>query len=195
MEYTSVIYTYGNTSIDARDLICILQPYHIDCVVDCRPPAYTIGLTNTPSDELKKVLKQNNIDYLPFAQHFGVFPNETRNKKGNVLYSKIIKSKDFLEGIKRIENGVKKGYKICIIDHQKEIAQSKRYTFIGKFLHEKHTICHILPSGAHYTQEQMEKKLTEYTNLRKQQNSAAQTVENRRRTCSTISQQKWLPNS
>ena len=176
MENTPIIYTYGNNNIDAKDLIYILHPYHIDCVVDCRPPAYTKGMTNTPSNELKEILSKNNIIYLPFAQYFGVFPNEARNKKGNVLYSKIIKTKDFLEGINRIENGVQKGYTICIIDHQREIAKSKRYTFIGKFLHERYTICHILPSGSYYTQEQVVQKQAEYTNLYKQQNSKIQTV-------------------
>ena len=126
-----VIYTYGNNSIDAKDLVRILQPYHINCVVDCRPQAYTMELSNTPSDELQQVLKQNNIAYLPFSQHFGVFPKETRNKNGTILYSKVIKSQRFLEGIQRLETGVEKGYTICIIDHERETAPSRRYIFIG----------------------------------------------------------------
>ena len=176
MEEKPIIYTYGNTSIDVKDLICILQPYHINCIVDCRPQAYTIGMTNTPSDELQQVLKQNGIAYLPFAKHFGVFPNETRNSKGTILYSKVIKTSNFLEGIERIERGVQKGYIICIIDYEKEIAKSRRYTHIGKYLHEKYTICHIFPSGTHFTQEQVEQKQAERKSYRKQKNHMAQTI-------------------
>ena len=171
-----VIYTYGNNSIDAKDLIKILQPYHINCVVDCRPQAYTMELSNTPSDELQQVLKQNNIAYLPFSQHFGVFPKETRNKNGTILYSKVIKSQRFLEGIQRLETGVEKGYTICIIDHERETAPSKRYIFIGKFLKDKYTISHILPSGSAFTQEQVEQQQIEYKEIRKQKKLVAQTV-------------------
>lgn len=176
MEEKPIIYTYGNTSIDVKDLICILQPYHINCVVDCRPQAYTMKMQNTPSEELQQILTQHHIAYLPFGNHFGVFPNETRNTKGTVLYSKVIKSSNFLEGIERIEEGIQKGYTICIIDHQKEIAKSIRYTFIGKFLHEKYTICHILPSGAHLTQEQVGEKQDKYSSIRRQKNLVSQAI-------------------
>ena len=91
MDSKPIIYTYGNISIDGLDLIHILQPYHINCVVDCRPQSYTMLMNNTPSDELQQLLKQHDITYLPFSQHFGTFPNETRNTKGTILYSKIIK--------------------------------------------------------------------------------------------------------
>ena len=176
MEGKPIIYTYGNINIDVKDLICILQPYHINCVVDCRPQAYTIEMQNTPSEELQQVLKQNNIAYLPFGKHFGVYPNETRNKKGTILYSKVIKSNIFLEGIERIEKGMQKGYTICIIDHQKEIAKSRRYTFIGKFLQEKYTICHLFPSGARLTQEQVGEKQEKYSSIRRQKNQMSQKI-------------------
>ena len=176
MEGKPIIYTYGNINIDVKDLICILQPYHINCVVDCRPQAYTMEMQNTPSEELQQVLKQNNIAYLPFGKHFGVYPNETRNKKGTILYSKVIKSNIFLEGIERIEKGMQKGYTICIIDHQKEIAKSRRYTFIGKFLQEKYTICHLFPSGARLTQEQVGEKQEKYSSIRRQKNQMSQKI-------------------
>ena len=173
-----VIYTYGNNCIDAEDLVKILQPYHINCVVDCRPQAYTAVSTNTPADELQQVLKENHIVYLPFSQHFGVFPNETRNKNGTILYSKVIKSSNFLEGIQRLENGVEKGYIICIIDHERETAQSRRYTFIGKFLKDKYAISHIFPSGSAFTQEQVGQQQIEDKEKRKVKQLASQTVGN-----------------
>lgn len=171
-----VLYTYGNNSIDANDLVKILQPYHINCVVDCRPEAYTKNLSNTPADELQQVLKQNHIAYLPFSQHFGVFPNETRNKNGTILYSKVIKSPHFLEGIERIKCGIQKGYTICIIDFERETAQSRRYTFIGKFLKKEYTICHIFPSYSCFTQEQVENQQIEYKEKRRQKKLAAHKV-------------------
>ena len=176
MEGKPIIYTYGNISIDVKDLLCILQPYHINYVVDCRPQTYTRSIQNTPADQLQEVLQQHNITYLPCVQHFGVFPSEVRNSKGNILYSKVIKSNNFLEGIKLIEQEMQKGHTICIIDNQKEIAQSRRYTFIGKYLHEKHTVCHLIPAGAYLTQEQVEQKQENYKNYRRQKNRTSQKI-------------------
>lgn len=176
MEGKPVIYTYGNTSIDAKDLVHILQPYHVNCVVDCRPQAYTMYLTNTHADELKQVLNQHNIVYLPFDKHFGIFPKETRNNKGTILYSKVIKSQIFLEGIERIKNGIQKGYTICIIDHERETSNSKRYSFIGKFLANEYTISHIFLNGACFTQEQVEKQEARYKDIRKLKKKRAQEI-------------------
>lgn len=176
VEEKPIIYTYGNISIDAKDLVHILQPYRINCVVDCRPEAYTRSLSNTPSDELQQILKQNHIIYLPFSLHFGVFPNETRNKNGTILYSKVIKSPHFLKGIERLQCGVQKGYSICIIDFERYTAQSKRYTILGKFLKEQYNICHIFPSGTCFTQEQVTKQEEEYKYIRKQKKQIAQKI-------------------
>lgn len=176
MEGNPVIYTYGNTSIDAKDLVHILQPYHINCVIDCRTQAYTMSLTNTHADELKQVLNQHNIVYLPFDKHFGIFPKETRNQKGTILYSKVIKSLLFLEGVERIKNGIQKGYSICIIDHERETAKSRRYTMIGKYLSNEYTIRHIFLNGTCFTQEEVEQQEVRYKDIRKQRRQATQEI-------------------
>lgn len=173
MEEKPIIYTYGNISIDGLDLIHILQPYHINCVIDCRPQSYTMSMQNTPPDKLQQRLKNNNITYLPFYQHFGTFPNETRNAKGNILYSKIIKFSKFQEGIERIEKGAQEGYVICIIDNERDISKSIRYTFIGKFLRDKYLIRHIFLNGSCFDQDQVEKQQTELKNNRQKKKLAA----------------------
>lgn len=176
MDSEAIIYTYGNTSIDGLDLIHILQPYHINCVVDCRPQSYTMLMNNTPSDELQQLLKQHDITYLSFSQHFGIFPNETRNAKGTILYSKIIKFNKFQEGIERLEKGIDKGYTICIIDQEREVCKSIRYTFIGRFLKEKYNIYHIYLDGLCYDQNQVEIQQTKLKHNRQQKNLLAQKI-------------------
>ena len=176
MEGKTILYSYGNINIDAQDLVHILQPYHINCVIDCRPQAYTMSMSNTPSDILQRVLKQNGITYLPFSQHFGIFPNETRNVKGTILYSKVIKFSKFREGIERLENGIQKGYTICIIDQERDVSKSIRYTFIGKYLKDKYHISHIFLNGLCYSQDQVEKHLAERKENQKRKKLEAQKV-------------------
>ena len=176
MEGKPVIYTYGNISIDGLDLIHIMQPYRINCVIDCRQESYTMSMQNTPADELQEMLCQNNITYLSFAQYFGFFPNETRNTQGNILYSKAVKFNKFLEGIELLDKEVQDGYIICIIDEERDIAKSKRYTLIGKFLKNKYNVNHILLNGSSATQDQVGEQLTELKDIQKQKNSEAKKI-------------------
>ena len=104
MEKKTTIYTYGNENITAKELISLLQPYHVNCVVDCRPHLSEAIANNTPSDELRAELKAHNIHYIPFHQHFGKFPMKTLNKRGNIVYTKAIKTENFLAGVESTRN-------------------------------------------------------------------------------------------
>ena len=99
MEQKPILYTYGNIQIRAEELIHLLLPHHINCVVDCRPQNNSPIAQNTPTDELKTILKQYQIIYLPFFNHFGFFSSEVRNKKGEPVYRKVIQAENFLQGI------------------------------------------------------------------------------------------------
>jgi len=176
MEDKPVIYTYGNISIDGLDLIHILQPYHINCVIDCRPQSYTMSMQNTPADKLQQMLNQNNITYISFAQYFGFYPIETRNANGNILYSKAIKFNKFLEGIEQLDKEIQNGYTICIIDEERDIAKSKRYTLIGKYLKNTYNVNHILLNGSSATQDQAGEQIIELKNIQKQKKLEAQKV-------------------
>lgn len=155
MAQSPTIYTYGHEQINVTDLIPMLSSYKINCVVDCRPMTNT-ATNNTPSKLLAETLKQHQIFYLPFHQHFGVFPQEVCNKRGKPIYEKATRHKSFLEGIERIKNGISKGYTIIIIDNQKNIQQSKRFNLIGKFLKPSYSIVHLSSSRYPMTQEEVE---------------------------------------
>ena len=173
MEYLPSLYTYGNTLIEVNKLIHLLQPYHINCVVDCRPLTNTRIATNTPLDQLKEALQQQQISYLPFFNHFGFFLNDVRNKQGNLVYRKVIQKENFLQGIDRIHNGIQKGYRICIIDEQAETHKSKRFTIIGKYLKNTYHVLHIHHNGQCYSQKEVEQKNEDIKESRKRKNKTS----------------------
>ena len=173
MEKNLTIYTYGHENITATGLLALMQPYHVNCVVDCRPFQSEAIANNTPSDELKAVLKTHNIHYIPFYQHFGLFPQQTQNKKGNIVYTKAIKTENFLTGVERIQQGMEKGYTICIIDNLHDTKTSKRFTLIGKYLKNTYRIIHLNPSEAPLSQEALEHFVTDYATRRKAKKSQA----------------------
>ena len=167
MEQTPTIYTYGQNVINVTELMALLQPYGINCVVDCRLTT-SLPHGNTPVQELAETLKQSNIFYLPFYQHFGYFSPEVCNKRGAFIYKKAIQTEKFLEGIERIKNGLNKGYTILIIDSQKDLKKSKRYNLIGKYLNDSSTIIHLTENKSCITQNEVEHCLDKYVEKRKE---------------------------
>ena len=174
MDGKPILYTYGYTHIDVAELIPLLHQYDINCVVDCRPANNLRIHQDTPSDELSATLRQHQIAYLPFFQHFGAFPTDTLNSSGEPIYRKVIKSEKFLKGIERLNNGIQKGYTICIIDNQAETEKSKRYTLLGEYLKEVCNIIHILPNGHYMTQSEVVQHIKEKENRQQQRNSISQ---------------------
>lgn len=176
MEQKPTLYTYGNVGINAHELMQLLQPLDINCVVDCRPQTDSRIVRNTPTEELKTILAQHNITYLSFFQHFGHYPPQARNKKGSVIYKRAINTPQFLQGIERIQNGIQKGFSICIIDGETDIYQSKRYTIISKRLKEDYHIIHLFANGHHYSQEQVENMKKEDEQHLQRNNEVKQTI-------------------
>ncbi len=176
MEQKPILYTYGNIQIRAEELIHLLLPHHINCVVDCRPQNNSPIAQNTPTDELRTILKQYQIIYFPFFNHFGFFSSEVRNKKGEPVYRKVIQAENFLQGIERIQHGIQKGYQICIIDNQKETDKSKRFTLIGKYMKGTYEMRHLTPTGTFFTQEAQEQRINEYAIKRKELKKMAEEI-------------------
>ncbi|MBO4673439.1 MAG: YraN family protein [Bacteroidaceae bacterium] len=176
MEQKPTLYTYGNIGINVNELIQLLQPHDINCVVDCRPLSNSRIARNTPEEELKTTLAQHNIIYIPFFHHFGHYPPDTRSKKGTILYKRAINTLQFLEGIERIKNGIQKGFSICIIDGETDIYQSKRYNIIAKRLKEEYHIVHLFANGHYYSQEQVEQLKEDEKRRRQRKNETKQAV-------------------
>jgi putative endonuclease len=176
MEERATIYAYGNFEIRAEDLILLLQQYHINCVVDCRPLSNMRIGWNTPKSELIQALAEYNIVYIPFYNHFGLFPPETRNTHGTILYKRAVATTQFQQGIERIKQGVNKGYTICIIDEVRDFYKSRLYNIIAQRLKEEYNIIYLLSNGYHFTQEQIEKKKEEKAQRRQYKNAEKQAL-------------------
>ena len=176
MEERATIYAYGNFEIRAEDLILLLQQYHINCVVDCRPLSNMRIGWNTPLSELVQALAEYNIVYIPFYKHFGLFSPETRNAHGTILYKRVVTTPQFQQGIERIKLGVSKGYTICIIDEVRDFYKSRLYNIIAKRLKEEYNIIYLLSNGYHFTQEEIDKKKEDKAQRRQHNNAERQAL-------------------
>lgn len=176
MEQKPTIYTYGNVWIQVVDFIRLMKSYQVHCVVDCRPSnVLGIGL-NTPLDELNSLLTCNQIVYIPFFQHFGLFPSAVRNKRGGLVYRKVVAMESFLQGVERIKKAVENDGYVCIIDNEPDTYKSRRFTLIGKFMKEQYNIMHITSYGGCISQEQVEQKMADDATRRKEKAEVAQNI-------------------
>ena len=155
MKHKATIYTYGKEQIEATQLLSILQPYNINCVVDCRPFIAKSNALLSSSQQLCDILKSYNISYIPFHKHFGIFPPIAQNKRGKIVYSKAIQLPTFKEGIERINIGINKGFTICLIDDKQDTSDSLRYTLIGKYLKDFYQVVHIYSASQSISQEEL----------------------------------------
>lgn len=155
MEQKATIYTYGKEQIEATQLLRLLQPYGINCVVDCRPIISTSTAYITSSRQLSEILKSHNIFYIPFHKHFGIIPPDVQAKRGKIRYSKAIQTPHFKEGTERIRTGISKGFTICIIDNKKDTITSPRHTLIGQYFKDFCKVIHIYSATKTITQEEL----------------------------------------
>lgn len=176
MDVRRIIYTYGSKKLNARELIGRISVHNVDCVLDCRPDAQSCMLPDTTVGELRKLLHRHGIYYIPFYLHFGRYPQEVRNKQGDVVYKKAIAHNDFLKGVERVEQGIREGHTICLIDHVDDVFQSVRFSVVGKFLSTNYRVWHLSNSGFSYTQEELENKKETQERSRQKNNQAAQTI-------------------
>ena len=170
------IYTYGHTNIYSEQLIPLLKQYGINCIVDCRPTNYRKHTTKYFYKRIKNNFKTKQYIILTFSQHFGYIPKEAINKRGEIDYNKIIQTSNFTNGIKRLKNGIEKGYTICIIDNEIDTVHSRRFLYIGRYLQECINIIHITPGGKCMSQQQIEKQIQNIQNAQQRKNHKAQSI-------------------
>lgn len=162
MEQKATIYTYGKEQIEATQLLHILQPYGVNCVVDCRPYINTPNISLSSSQQLCDILKSHNISYIPFYKHFGAFSPIVQTKRGKPIYTKAIQTDHFQEGVERIQKGISKGFTICIIDGKHDTTTSLRHTIIGQYLKDFYKVVHIYSAYQAISYEELSHQIEEY---------------------------------
>ncbi|AZV46335.1 hypothetical protein C3L23_03330 [Nautilia sp. PV-1] len=156
------IFTIGHSTHKLEDFIKLLQKNNIDVIVDVRSIPYSKYAYWFNKEDLQFYLKKNKIYYIFMGNSLGA-RWEDKNlifEDGKVNFEKVMQTKKFQDGIDRILNGVKKGYKIALMCSEKEAFDCHRFSLISRFLRNKFNIYHIYPDKI-LSQAYLEKKLLE----------------------------------
>ena len=132
------IYTIGCSTHSIESFVELLKKYHITALADVRSVPYSKFTPQFNKETLKKTLKQVGIFYIPLAEEFGARrkePEAYTNKR--VDFIKTANLPKFLEGVKRIDTGLKKGFSIALMCAEKDPLDCHRFVLVSRNLEKQ----------------------------------------------------------
>ena len=156
------IYTIGHSNYTVERLIDMLRHYNINCVVDIRGTPYSKYNIQFDKETIRYTLSKAGFIYIYMAKELAAkrINKESYNEEGYSDFEKVIKEKEFLEGIERLKNGCNKGYNIVLLGAMQEPIRCHRAILVGKALRKcGFNVKHILDDYSTASQDDIEQML------------------------------------
>lgn len=157
-------FTIGHSNHPIEYFLELLQAHDIDCVIDVRStPAskYTPQYNQRP---LAAFLQQHAIQYLSFAEAFGARHTdpEVLDENGQVDFEKVRVTDAFRSGVRRVETGLERGYRIALMCAEADPLECHRFSMVTvHFAKVGYHVWHILKDKSLLSQQQLEDLLLE----------------------------------
>lgn len=159
------LYTVGHSIYKIEDFVKLLQNNNINTIVDVRSTPYSKFAPQYNKELLKQYLKQNAICYIFMGDTLGARYEDKGLlfDDGKVNFKKVQETKNFQDGIVRLERGIEKGYNISLMCSEKEAFDCHRFGLISEFLSKiSINVNHIYPDKIVPHKELEEKLLKKY---------------------------------
>jgi uncharacterized protein (DUF488 family) len=130
------IYTIGHGSRTIEEFISLLKLYQIKYVLDVRSMPYSKYFSHFNRENLKTALKQEDITYGFMGDTLGGRPSDVTcyNSEGKVDYEAVKTKSFFLEGINRLKNAYREGYRVALMCSESKPCECHRSKLIGTTL-------------------------------------------------------------
>lgn len=150
------IFTIGYATMNNDDFINILKVKDVHAVVDIRSTPYSKTFPFYNANNLKRVLKANNISYLSFDKEFGARREENQvyskgyDYEGHefefVDFYKVWVTDVFKSGIERIKIGLNKNLNICLLCSEKYSYECHRGLMVSEYIYKylNYDVFHII---------------------------------------------------
>jgi uncharacterized protein (DUF488 family) len=129
------IFTIGHSNQSLESFLKLLRDNNIEVLVDVRSIPRSNYATQFDHDSLKHTVIGAGIKYLYLGKEIGGKPANPNfyDIAGYVSYDLIAKSPDFIRGITRLHEGIKK-YRVAIMCSEENPIECHRRLLIGKIL-------------------------------------------------------------
>src|SRR4030042_1710223 len=145
------IYTIGHSKQSMEDFLGLLQLHKIQILVDIRSQPYSKHVPQFNQKELEHAVKRAGMKYLFLGRELGGRPEgeEFYDSEGHVLYGRLAGSPIFLEGIFRLEEGLRKELIITLLCSEEDPKECHRRLLVARVLIRRNIeIRHIRRNGS-----------------------------------------------
>lgn len=156
------LYTIGHSTYEIGIFLKLLDKHQINCVIDVRSTPFSKFAPQYNSGQLSNVLKQNKKYYIFMGEEFGARRSDSSLYTDNGLldFNRVLKSELYLSGVKRVEEGLRRGYNIAFMCTEKDPIDCHRAIMVARGLElANHRVIHIHPDGSVETQAQLTERL------------------------------------
>ena len=140
----------------------MLRYFNINCVVDIRGIPYSKYNVQFDKEALKYTLNKEGFVYIYMAKEFAAKRENkvSYNQEGYSDFEEVVKEEDFINGIERLKNGCRKGYKIVLLGAMQNPIRCHRAILLGReLIKNEFNLRHILDDYSLATQEDLEKEM------------------------------------
>lgn len=157
------VFTIGYTGFKIDEFIKVLKEYKINSLIDVRSNPISKFYEEYNQKNLERVLISNRIIYRNYKNEFGARQENTKYYKNGYLdFNMYTKSNSFLEGIRKIEAGIKLNYTFVLMCAEKDPSTCHRNIMVAReFYKLGYYVKNILSDGSYESQESIEKRLVE----------------------------------
>ena len=110
------LYTIGYIAFEREKIISIINELDIDCLIDVRSVPMSSYAPQYNKPVFSEFLRSNQVYYRNYKE-FGARQDDIKyyNADGYLDFDRYITSRQFLEGMKRIKNGIDQNFKFVFI--------------------------------------------------------------------------------
>lgn len=158
------LFTIGHSNHPTAYFLEMLEAHHIDCIVDVRSIPVNKYNPQYNQPALRAVLAQKNIQYLHFPESFGARQTDPSllDEHGQVDFDKVRRSDAFRTGVRRVETGLERGFRIALLCAEANPLECHRFAMVAvHFARTGFTVLHILKDKSLCDQEAMEALMLE----------------------------------
>ncbi len=158
MSGTPSLYTIGHSNHDESHFIGLLQRHAIEVLADVRSQPFSKYSPQFNRESLQASLPRSGIQYLFIGDQLGGRPSgdEFYDVAGHVLYHRVAEADFFLQGLERIELGIR-SYRVVMMCSEEDPLICHRHRLVARVLRARGVpIEHIRDDGRLETYEQVE---------------------------------------
>jgi uncharacterized protein (DUF488 family) len=144
------LFSIGHSSQPLEQFLGMLDQHEIEVLVDVRSSPYSQFAPQFNTALLKQAVTDAGVRYVFMGKQLGGRPEGAEfydPADGKVLYSRLARAPEFLDGIRRLERGAER-YRVAVMCSEENPTVCHRYLLIARVLHERGTsLTHIRGYG------------------------------------------------